>query len=106
MSSEEENPEVPEEEEEEEIDDGYEYCYGVAMPQLPVGLQPLEIIVLLEGIDMITGQPTITAMGSEGMKPWSAIGLLRMEAARLEQGYIYSGSGDGFFNEEDEEDDE
>jgi hypothetical protein len=95
-----------EEYEEEVEDDGYEYCYGVAMPQLPAGLQPLEIIVLLEGIDMNTGQPTITAMGSDGMKPWSAIGLLRMEAARLEQGYIYGGSGVGFFDDDEEEEDD
>jgi hypothetical protein len=45
-------------------------------------------------------------MGSDGMKPWSAIGLLRMEAARLEQGYIYGGSGVGFFDDEEEEDDD
>ena len=107
--SEEENlePEVPEvpEEEEEEIDDGYEYVYGVAMPQLPPGLQPLEIIVLIEGIMMDTGQPTITAMGSEGMKPWTGVGLLRMEAARLEQGYVYGGN-DGFDLEDEEEDED
>lgn len=104
--SEEDNVEEPEAEEEEDFDDGCEYVYGVCMPQLPAGLQPLEIIVLLEGIDMDTGQPTITAMGSDGMKPWTAIGLLRMEAARLEQGYIYAGSGNGFYDEDEEDEDD
>lgn len=83
-----------------------EYCYGVSMPCLPEGLQPLEIVVLIEGIQMDTGQPTITAMGSDGMKPWTAVGLLRMEAARLEQGYIYGGNGVGFASEEFDEDED
>ena len=95
-----------EEVEDEEFDDGCEYVYGVCMSRLPEGLQPLEIVVLIEGIMMDTGQPTITAIGSEGMKPWSAVGMLRMEASRLEQAYT-DGGGLGFDEEEeDDEDDE
>lgn len=88
----------------EEEDDGCEYVYGVCMPQLPVGLQPLEVLVMVEGIMMDTGQPTITAMGSEGMRPWSAVGMLRMEASRLEQGYTFGGIGE--YEEDEEEDDD
>lgn len=95
-----------EEEEDEEFDDGCEYVYGVCMPRLPEGLQPLEVVVLLEGIDMNSGQPTVTAMGSDGMKPWVAVGLMRMEAARLEQGYIFGGNGVGFDDGDDEEDED
>lgn len=63
------------------------YVYGVEMPSLPADLQPLECVVLLQGIMMESGQPTITAMGSEGMTPWMAIGMMRVEQARLEMGY-------------------
>ena len=106
--SEEENEFSEEEEEDEEFDDGCEYVYGICMPRLPEGLQPLECVVLIEGIQMDSGQPTVTAMGSDGMRPWVAVGLMRMEAARLEQGYIFGGNGSGFFEEDDdeEEDDE
>lgn len=67
--------------------DGKTYVYGVEMPNLPPDLQPLECVVLLQGIMMESGQPTITAMGSEGMTPWMAIGMMRVEQARLEMGY-------------------
>lgn len=63
------------------------YVYGIEMPNLPSDLQPLECVVLLSGIMMDSGQPTITAMGSEGMTPWLAIGMMRVEQARLEMGY-------------------
>lgn len=81
------------------------YVYGICMSQLPEGLQPLECIVLIEGIMMDTGQPTITAMGSEGIKPWAAAGMLRMEANRLEHGYIFSGH-DGFDDDDEDEDED
>lgn len=64
-----------------------EYVYGIPMPTLPPGLQPLEAVVMLQGIMLDTGQPTITAMGSEGMTPWMAVGMMRIEQARLEMGY-------------------
>lgn len=105
---------LPEEEGEEEIDlnsdeelEAIEYCYGIALPALPEGLQPLECVVLIKGIMMDSGQPTVTALGSEGMTPWEAAGMLQMEAQRLIQGYVYGGmvffDGD---DDDDEEDDE
>ncbi len=97
----EEELELPEPEEESDCD----YVYGVCMPRLPLGLQPLEVIVLIEGIMMDTGAATITAMGSEGIKPWSAVGMLRMEAARLEQAYIELGDSGEFDDDDEEEDD-
>lgn len=78
------------------------YIYGIEMPVLPEGLQPLECVVLIQGINMENGQPTITAMGSENMTPWTAVGMLRMEATRLETGYTFGGLGTGF-DEEDED---
>lgn len=94
------------EEEELEEESDCEYCYGLCMPKLPEGLQPLECVVLIEGIQMDTGQPTITAMGSEGMKPWVAVGMLRMEAFRLEQSYASLGDSGDFYDDEDEEDED
>lgn len=102
MSEENENEEN-ELEEEEAYDDGCEYAYGICLPRLPEGMQPLECVVLIEGIEMNTGQPTFTAVGSDGMKPWVAVGLLRMEAARLEQAYIFGGQG---FEDDDEEEED
>jgi hypothetical protein len=71
----------------EEMNVTEETVYGIPMPNLPTDLQPLECVVLLSGIMMDSGQPTITAMGSEGMTPWLAIGMMRVEQARLEMGY-------------------
>lgn len=103
MSGEEEI-ELPDEdgEDEEEIN----YVYGIEMPSLPEGLQPLECVLLLKGIMMDSGEPTVTALGSEGMTPWEAAGMLQMESARLIQGYVFGGLGSGFLFEEDEEEDE
>lgn len=64
-----------------------EYCYGIEMPTLPEGLQPLDCVVLISGIMMDTGQPTITAMGSENMTPWMAVGMMAVESQRLTMGY-------------------
>lgn len=107
-----ENEEFPEEGEDEEeinLDDeeleAVEYVYGIMMPSLPEGLQPLECVVLIKGIMMESGQPTVTALGSEGMTPWEAAGMLQMEAQRLIQGYVFGGiSGSGFFDGEDDDD--
>lgn len=95
--------EIPDEDEEfEEIT----YVYGIPLPSLPEDLQPLECIVLIKGIMMSTGQPTITALGSEGLTPWEAAGMLQMESQRLIQGYVYGGISDGFFDEEDDEEED
>lgn len=89
-----------------EEDSDCEYAYGLCMPKLPEGLQPLECVVLIEGIMMSTGQPTITAMGSEGMKPWVAVGMLRMEASRLELSYSTLGDDSDFGYDDEEDEDE
>ena len=97
--------ELPEEEDEMNLEEvaEIEYCYGIALPSLPEGLQPLECVVLIKGIMMESGQPTVTALGSEGMTPWEAAGMLQMEAQRLIQGYVYGGMT---FYEDDDDDEE
>lgn len=80
-----------------------EYVYGIPMPVIPEGLQPLECVVLMQGIMLDSGQPTITAMGSEGMTPWMAIGMMRIEQARLEMGYTLSAVA---LNDDDDDDEE
>lgn len=101
--------ELPEEEETEinldEVEE-VEYVYGIMMPTLPEGLQPLECVVLIKGIMMDSGQPTVTALGSEGMTPWEAAGMLQMESQRLIQGYVFGGMGTGFVEDDDEDEDE
>lgn len=83
-----------------------EYVYGISMPQLPEGLQPLECVILIKGLMMDSGEPTVTALGSDGMTPWEACGMLQMETQRLIQGYVYGGIGSGFMEEDEEEDEE
>lgn len=64
-----------------------EFIYGIEMPVLPEGMQPLECVVLVQGIMMDTGMPTITALGSDGMTPWMAVGMMAVESQRLTMGY-------------------
>lgn len=99
---EEEEPEFDLELEMEEI----EYCYGIPLPSLPEGLQPLECVILIKGLMMDSGEPTVTALGSEGMTPWEACGMLQMESQRLIQGYVFGGMGATGFYEDDEEEEE
>lgn len=109
MSDEElEIPEDGDEEEDEELEE-IEYVYGIAMPDLIDDIQPLECCVLVKGIFMSTGEPTIIALTSDGMTPWEAAGMLQMEASRLIQQYAFHGTGLGFVVgefEDDEEEDE
>lgn len=109
MENEEELPEEEESEinldDDEEVEE-VEYVYGIMMPTLPEGLQPLECVVLIKGIMMESGQPTVTALGSEGMTPWEAAGMLQMEAQRLIQGYVYGGISNGFFDDDDDDDED
>lgn len=76
---------VPEEEESQ-----FEYAYGIPLPKLPPSLQPLECVILIVGIDMETGSPTMTSLGSEGMAPWTAVGLMSVEMHRLKMSYTFS----------------
>lgn len=103
MSDHDEEINLPDEDGE---DEDVEYCYGIAMPTVPEGLQPLECIVLIKGIMMDSGQPTITAMGSENMSPWEAVGMLQMEAQRLINGYSFGGMGTGFYDSDDDDEDD
>lgn len=92
-------------EDDEEIEE-IEYVYGLAMPPLPDGMQPLECVVLITGIMMETGTSTITAMGSDGMTPWMAVGMMAVESHRLTMGYTMNAvTSDWDFEENDEDED-
>ena len=97
MSEENEELELPDEE-----DYDSELVYGIELPKLPPDLQPLECIVILTGIDMETGNQTMTSLGSAGMTPWVAVGLMSVEIARLKMGYTMGAT----FMDDDDEDDE
>lgn len=81
-----------------------EYVYGIEMPDLQEGMQPLEAVVLIQGIMMETGMPTIVAMGSEGMTPWMAVGMMAVETQRLTMGYSLHAVAMDLENDEDEDD--
>lgn len=87
----------------EEGEDEFEYCYGIPLPKLPPGLQPLECVILLTGIDMENGSPTMTSLGSQGMAPWNAVGLMELEVHRLKMGYTFSAIA---LDDEDEDEDD
>lgn len=87
---------------EDESEAKVEYVYGLAMPDIPEGMQPLECVVLIQGIQMDTGQPTVSALGSEGMTPWMAVGMMAMESQRLTMGYTLTAVAMDL--DEDEED--
>ena len=77
-------------EEEVPADEDQEYVFGIAVPDVSEGIQPLECIVLIKGIDMETGMPTMTTIGSEGITPWEALGMMNMEIERIKFMTIYS----------------
>lgn len=91
--------------EDDEEGEEVEFVYGIRMPPIPEDMQPLECVVLIHGIMMDNGTPTITAMGSEGMTPWLAAGMMTVEIQRLTMGYTMS-AVDDIFEDEDDEDDE
>jgi hypothetical protein len=101
MPDEDETEEVKEELEE---DDGQEYIFGIAVPSMDANIQPLELIVLIQGINMDDGNPTMTTIGSEGITPWMAAGLMTIELERLKAMSVIHTMG-GYVNE-DEEDEE
>lgn len=83
--------------------DEQELVYGLPMPTLPEGLQPISCLVLIKGIDMETGAKTISSMGSEDMTPWEAVGMMSIESARLKMHYTVHSME---IYDDDDEDDE
>jgi hypothetical protein len=86
----------------EEIQTSQEYVYGVPIPTLPKGVQPLEAVVLIKGIVLENGAPTITVTASDGMLPWDAVGLMEIESARLKLTYAMSATSAEDYEEEEE----
>lgn len=64
--------------------------FGIPMPSMVEGFQPLECVVLIQGIIMDNGNPTMTSLGSAGMTPWVAVGLMELEIERLKMSYVFS----------------
>ena len=57
--------------------------FGIPVPTIGGDVQPLECLVLVKGIHMETGTPTMTSIGSEGITPWEAMGMMQMEIERI-----------------------
>jgi hypothetical protein len=81
--------------------EGIEYLYGIPMPVLPEGLQPLECVIIIKGIHMSSGSQTITSLGSENMTPWEAVGMLEIEALRLKM--VYTATANNYPDLDNEE---
>lgn len=77
--------EVSEEEEGEQ-----QYLFGIPIPDMNEGVQPLECLILIQGINMDDGSPTMTTIGSEGITPWMATGMMTMEIERLKFMTVYA----------------
>lgn len=79
-----------EEPQEEEEDENQQYVFGIPVPDMNEGVQPLECLILIKGINMEDGSPTMTTIGSEGITPWEAIGMMDVEMERLKFMTVYS----------------
>ena len=86
------------EEEQEEVEQ--QYVFGIEVPDITEGIQPLECLVLVKGINMEDGSPTMTAIGSAGITPWEACGMMSMELERMKFMTIYASMQ---HNQEEEE---
>lgn len=75
--------------EEEPQEEEATYVFGIEVPDIDEGVQPLECLILIKGINMEDGNPTMTAIGSAGITPWEAIGMMQMETERLKFLSIY-----------------
>lgn len=94
MADEDEVEETEEEEEEQE------YLFGIPIPDVDEGIQPIECLILVKGVRMEDGSPTMTAMGSAGITPWEAVGMMSLEIERLKFMSVYASVG----NQEDDDD--
>jgi hypothetical protein len=66
------------------------YVFGIEITNVAPGIQPLECVILVKGIDMNTGSPTVSSVYSDGITPWEAIGLMSMEMERLRFMTVYA----------------
>lgn len=93
---------MSEEEEPQEEEVEQQYVFGIPVPDINEGVQPLECLILIKGINMEDGSPTMTTIGSEGITPWEALGMMSMEIERLKFMTVYT-SMTQYEDEEDEE---
>ena len=78
-----------------------QYVFGIEVPDMSPGVQPLECLILIKGIDMENGSPTLTTIGSQGITPWEAIGMMYTEIERQKFMTVYAS-----FQTQEEEDEE
>lgn len=85
---------MPEDEtnEEEVEEDGQVLVFGIPVEDMDANIQPLEVLVLVKGINMETGSPMMITVGSGGIPIWEIIGMLDMELARLRNMALYATS--------------
>lgn len=67
-----------------------QYVFGIEVSDLPEGIQPLEVLILVKGINMEDGSPTMTVIGSDGITPWEAVGMMHVEMERMKVMTVYA----------------
>lgn len=72
----------------------YTHVYGIQVPEMDTNIQPLECLILIKGINMDDGSPTMTSIGSDGITPWEAVGMMSMEIERLNFMTMYASMRD------------
>lgn len=81
-----------------------QYVFGIEVPDLSEGVQPLEVLILIKGINMEDGSPTMTVIGSDGITPWEAVGMMNVEMERMKFMTVYATMVQEAAEEEYEED--
>lgn len=62
---------------------GQTLVFGIPVEDVDANIQPLDVLVLVKGINMDTGSPMMITVGSGGIPIWEIIGMLDMELERL-----------------------
>lgn len=76
----------------EEVDPQEEevFVFGIPVPNMTPNIQPLECLILIKGINMEDGSPTMTTIGSSGITYWESIGMMDLEIERIKFMSVYN----------------
>ena len=96
--------EAEDNEETEEVaeEEGQTLVFGIPVEDVDANIQPLEVLVLVKGINMDTGSPMMITVGSGGIPIWEIIDMLDMELARLRNMALYATSTSSEYEQDEE----
>lgn len=102
------NPEeegTEEEVEYEEVEyeeEGQTLVFGIPVEDVDANIQPIDVLVMIKGINMETGAPMMITVGSGGIPIWEIIGMLDMELCRLRNMALYATSSSSEYEPDEE----